>query len=227
MTITWNVHQPDHYLTLVNTLGNATIAESDASHVKLVASGLGTEVVLSGSFTGNPASDGTITGFRLMKDGQLVLEAEGYGMSLKAFNDAVEHYFVSHSQEFGDLILSEALVVNGSPFGEFLLGGAFNDKMSGGGGDDWITAGAGDDQLKGGAGNDRLWGEDGRDVVKGGPGDDELVGGLGKDKLIGGPGDDQFLFGPEFLKGDVDRIVKFEPGHDRIVLFLDTLVWCR
>jgi Ca2+-binding RTX toxin-like protein len=113
------------------------------------------------------------------------------------------------------------MIVKGSSFGEELFGGAFDDKLVGRGGDDYLFADAGADLLKGGGGSDRLIGEDGKDVLKGGGGDDLLVGGLGKDLLVGGGGGDEFAFGPEFLKGDVDRIAKFQDGKDHFGLYLD------
>ncbi len=218
MSITWNVHQPDYFSTLTSVAYNGSITESDATHVRFGSQNEYFE--FEGSFTGSPASAGTVSGFRLYKDGALVLDASGYSMSFEALIDAMKTA-LDNRGPYIDLLFGGPMVVNGSPLADELLGGAFDDSLFGRGGDDPLLGRGGSDLLKGGPGNDGLYGGDGKDTLKGGGGDDRLGGGLGRDKLVGGPGDDSFAFGPEFARGDVDRIVKFKPGHDTIELYLD------
>ena len=218
MSITWNVHQPDYFSTLTSVAYNGSITESDATHVRFGSQNEYFE--FEGSFTGSPASAGTVSGFRLYKDGALVLDASGYSMSFEALIDAMKTA-LDNRGPYIDLLFGGPMVVNGSPLADELLGGAFDDSLFGRGGDDFLLGRGGSDLLKGGPGNDGLYGGDGKDTLKGGGGDDRLGGGLGRDKLVGGPGDDSFAFGPEFARGDVDRIVKFKPGHDTIELYLD------
>ncbi len=92
-------------------------------------------------------------------------------------------------------------------------------------GDD-ILRGEGDvpTQIYGGQGNDilhyigsstsKIYGEDG---------DDNLTGSVHNDVLSGGDGSDLFVFVAEFASDNVDRIVDFEPGVDKIVI-ISTLV---
>lgn len=54
-------------------------------------------------------------------------------------------------------------------------------------------------------------------VLEGGSGDDTLIGGKGKDTLTGGDGSDIFVF-DEALKGNVDKIMDFVSGADKIQL---------
>jgi Ca2+-binding RTX toxin-like protein len=75
--------------------------------------------------------------------------------------------------------------VQGSEFGDVLIGGAANDYLSGGGGNDTLTGAAGDDQLNGGAGFDfasytstfgGVTADLSTGVVSGAAGNDTLVG---------------------------------------------------
>ncbi|CZF78934.1 Hemolysin, plasmid [Grimontia celer] len=110
-----------------------------------------------------------------------------------------------------------------------LIGGAGNDILYGGAGDDVVRGGTGQDILIGLAGDNALLGGDGDDVIVGGIGNDRLFGNTGNDYLIGTSGSD-FYFGGDgadyfvfttLLDGEVseDRIVDFEQGIDKVVLF--------
>lgn len=110
----------------------------------------------------------------------------------------------------------------GTQFADVLNGGAGNDIINGNGGRDWIDGEAGRDALTGGAGDDLLYGWDGEDTLDGGGGGDFLFGEAGMDTLLGGPGDDVLVGGLDpnvYIFGadsDVDHILDFEPGTDRI-----------
>lgn len=58
------------------------------------------------------------------------------------------------------------------------------------------------------------------ETLAGGPGGDILIDGAGSDVLSGGPGADIFVFG---LDGELDTILDFTPGEDRI----DISAWGR
>jgi Ca2+-binding RTX toxin-like protein len=66
-----------------------------------------------------------------------------------------------------------------------------------------------DNQLAGNGAANRLDGREGNDVID---------GGLGADTLTGGLGADLFAFTTALGGGNVDRIVDFAPGSDRIAL---------
>ncbi len=96
-------------------------------------------------------------------------------------------------------------LIEGSSFGDRLVGrggrdllhgyGA-EDCLEGGSGSDVLGGGFGPDRLVGGYGNDRLYGDSGNDTLKGGNGRDSLSGGSGNDELLPGSGGDQVYGGP-------------------------------
>ena len=110
MSITWNVHQEHYYSELRGVAYNGSITESDATHVKFASQSAYLE--FEGSFTGMPASAGTVTGFRLYSDGKLVLDASGYSMSFKALVDAMKIALDNDGPLF-DLLFGGPMVVNG------------------------------------------------------------------------------------------------------------------
>jgi Ca2+-binding RTX toxin-like protein len=90
--------------------------------------------------------------------------------------------------------------LNGTGFGDLLVGGNGRDVLNGAGGDDCLRGRAGNDRASGGdgndsvsgeAGHDRLSGGEGRDSVSGGAGNDTVSGGNGNDRLGGGAGNDK------------------------------------
>ena len=83
-------------------------------------------------------------------------------------------------------------------------------------GDDSLDGGRGDDLLVGGGGSDTLTGGGGVDQLRGGGGADVLDGKAGQDVMTGGPGADVFAF--SVLDGNVDRILDFAEGEDRLDL---------
>ncbi len=66
--------------------------------------------------------------------------------------------------------------------------------------------------------DDKLYGFDGNDNIKGWKGDDYLNGGKGKDKLTGGKGKDTFAFDQKLTSKNVDKIMDFHTGQDKIEL---------
>ncbi len=81
-------------------------------------------------------------------------------------------------------------VINGYEGNDDLDGAAGNDVVDGGSGDDYLKGAAGNDDLRGGDGKDRVYGGDGADVLSGGADYDELYGEEGNDSLQGGDGND-------------------------------------
>jgi len=110
-------------------------------------------------------------------------------------------------------------LVYGGTGNDQISGGQGNDTLMGGPGDDSISGGEGNDTIIAGEGDDELFGGDGSDFLRGGSGNDILEGGSGRDILKGGPGEDTFVFGPGSTGvGQLDRIIDFRPGEDRIEL---------
>lgn len=95
--------------------------------------------------------------------------------------------------------------------------GTGDDVIIGGNRVDFISTSEGDDILIGGDGDDIIRGEEGSDILQGGDGDDILIGGEGSDLIFGGEGSDIFEFNAEdFASGEIDSILDFEEGVDRI-----------
>ena len=71
----------------------------------------------------------------------------------------------------------------------------------------------------GNAGNNSIVGSDGADTLYAGAGDDRVIGRSGADELQGGAGADQF----GYIGGEtgLDRILDFQSGADKILLFGD------
>lgn len=73
--------------------------------------------------------------------------------------------------------------VEGTSYGDEIVGNGFNNILKGRGGPDKIEGGDGADTLVGGRGADQLLGQAGFDVLMPGPDDDDVVGGPGSDRL--------------------------------------------
>ena len=110
-----------------------------------------------------------------------------------SFSDptSLDNLTIAGNASFANVILQGNDIVNGSGFGDVLLGGAGNDKISGKGGNDNLNGGGGIDKLYGGAGNDIL---------------------------AGGNGADDFYFDTATGSGNVDKIKDFVHLTDDIVL---------
>ncbi|MEQ1954066.1 calcium-binding protein [Mesorhizobium sp. CN2-181] len=76
--------------------------------------------------------------------------------------------------------------LNGSSFGDTLVGNAGANLLVGNDGNDWLRGRDGNDRLEGGEGLDRLEGGAGNDKLYGGRFDDTLIGNAGADQLHGG-----------------------------------------
>ena len=74
-------------------------------------------------------------------------------------------------------------------------------------------------------GTNYLNGLGGDDTIYGLGGDDTLVGGAGNDVLSGGAGADQFQFNSALGAGNVDQILDFTSGTDKIVLDDAAFAW--
>ena len=93
------------------------------------------------------------------------------------------------------------------------------DTLSGGNGNDLIEGRDGVNVINGGAGNDMLFGSLGNDTINGGDGDDVLFGSYGINSLTGGAGNDVFVV----RKDSLAYIQDFDPNHDQIRVWVDTL----
>ena len=114
-----------------------------------------------------------------------------------------------------------------SPHDDTLYGSHARERIEAHKGDDIVLGLGGDDRLLGQGGDDLLIGHKGRDVLRGGGGNDFLdgdggkdviFGGGGNDTLAGGRGGDTFVFAHAPQPANVDTIIDFHPGEDRIEL---------
>ena len=80
--------------------------------------------------------------------------------------------------------------VDGSRFGDLIVGNASPNWLRGFGGGDRLLGTGGRDRIEGGAAGDRMLGGGGSDRLAGGPGRDYLDGGRARDRLSGGAGRD-------------------------------------
>lgn len=101
---------------------------------------------------------------------------------------------------------------------QFNVTSAVSKTYNGTSGGNRIDGGGGNDVIKGNGGKDQLFGSSGNDSLDGGSSSDTLNGGTGKDTLKGGTGSDKFVFDTALGSSNVDRIVDFKHGTDKIVL---------
>lgn len=171
----------------------------------------------------------------------------GAGFDIASYRYAAEGVFASFGiNYFGGEAVGDTYVsvegLEGSQFGDVLIGGTQgdtliglggrdelfghegNDTLDGGedgdilsGGDqnDTLIGGAGGDSLSGGNHNDVLLGGADNDWLAGESGNDTLNGGAGIDVLQGGEGNDTFVMAD---LGGYDTIMDFVRGQDKVDL---------
>ncbi|MFK5998844.1 MAG: hypothetical protein QM492_12155 [Rhodobacterales bacterium] len=167
------------------------------------ASALDTFDIDGRDFIAVGGTDGGISLFELLPDGQLFHHqslAQSLMWNIGSITEISAVVFANEVQ----ILVSGAgqggvaqLVLPLAGFGARMVGSAAANQ---------ITGGVGDDMLLGMAGNDRL---------QGGAGEDVLFAGTGADVLTGGAGADTFVFTAD---GQGDRITDFDIGVDRLQL---------
>jgi len=108
--------------------------------------------------------------------------------------------------DYGDKTDSVAVTLNGASAASVTVGGVAEDTLRN------------IENLTGGSGNDTLTGDGLANRLEGGAGDDVLKGGGGADALHGGAGVDTFVFGTALHATNLDTILDFTSGIDRIAL---------
>ena len=154
-----------------------------------------------------------------------------YMSSAEAITLALDGSVQTTGEAAGDVYVAIE-TIEGTSFGDLLIGNAASNHLHGGDGDDTIIGGGGAntvDSLHGGAGDDLIYGfrpdgapgpdtptasgSDGRNSLFGGPGNDIIYGATGFDSdnsINGGEGDDRLIggSGSDFISGG--------PGADYI-----------
>jgi Ca2+-binding RTX toxin-like protein len=125
-------------------------------------------------------------------------------------------------------VLNQAISeTDGKPSGKVINGTKGNDKVgfdivgkkyNSTDLDDIAKLKAGNDKAKGADGHDVLYGQAGNDKLYGEDGNDTLIGCYGQDKLKGGAGIDYFQFEATPGGANLDKIVDYVDGTDKIVL---------
>lgn len=108
--------------------------------------------------------------------------------------------------------------LDGSRYGDVLLGDDGSNVLTGRGGVDRLVGRGGDDNLDGGGQRDDLRGGDGADLLLGREGGDRLLGGGGDDTLRGGPGEDTADFRTSSTRVVVNLASGSASGHGTDIL---------
>jgi Ca2+-binding RTX toxin-like protein len=121
-------------------------------------------------------------------------------------NDALNGGSGIDTADYGDKTASVAVTLNGANAASVTVGGVAEDTLRN------------IENLIGGSGNDALTGDGLANRLEGGAGDDVLKGGGGADVLRGGTGVDTFVFDTALNATNIDTILDFASGVDRIAL---------
>ncbi|SFN63720.1 Hemolysin-type calcium-binding repeat-containing protein [Roseovarius lutimaris] len=152
-----------------------------------------TAALNAGLVEGTPNFENAVLDFALTDDGSFLASAAEVPASVTetvATDDPVA--LLLNGTPGDDVLLGAVLndTLNGEAGNDRLEGRAGDDILNGGDGSDALLGGVGDDTLDGGAGDDNLAASDGNDVVNGGDGKDLIGGGVGDDILNGEDGND-------------------------------------
>jgi beta propeller repeat protein len=150
-----------------------------------------------GSYAFEDLQPGTYTVVGLLKPGwQQTYPGEDAIDTLGDYTVTVSAGEVATGINFGN----RQAAIDGTPFGDSLVGSILtdtlngldgNDRLYGLDGDDSISGGKDDDLIVGDRGNDRLKGDAGHDFIYGNQGQDTIEGGLGDDYVTGNKDDDR------------------------------------
>jgi Ca2+-binding RTX toxin-like protein len=142
--------------------------------------------------------------YEIDDDGDTIVEAVGNGFDRVTtyvdyqLPDGVEVELI-HANMSTDAL--SPFNFTGNEFGQFIFGTNGVNTLLGMGGDDTLVGGLGEDLLDGGPGNDILWGDEVLDFSR-----PELLG------------QDMFRFTAALGPGNVDTILSFQVGFDRVLL---------
>jgi Ca2+-binding RTX toxin-like protein len=117
--------------------------------------------------------------------------------------------------DYADKTSSVRVTLSGATAATVFVNGVAEDSISN---FEFVVGGSAGDKLKGDAFANQLYGNAGKDTLLGGDGNDSLHGGLKNDTLKGGGGADYFFFDTKIGSRNVDTILRFKSGEDKIVL---------
>jgi Ca2+-binding RTX toxin-like protein len=201
---TWSFDAVQQIVTRIGSAQGDLMLGTDIKDV--LSGGLGDDTLLAGpgadTFNGGDGLD--LVSFRTATSGATVNLFFGTGAFAAAGSTFLGIEFVDGSS-FGDTLVGDANANRLDGFGSFdlifggngldtLLGGEGSDSLYGEDGNDDIFGWAGFDSMSGGGGDDRLFGEGDADQIYGDDGNDRAEGGDGSDRLYGWTGADS-LFG--------------------------------
>lgn len=170
---------------------------TEASEGRIIIEAYPRKGVYEGNFSYNDfgISGGVLQKYSFFYGNSPAFIADGFSISALTAFVAINS---NNATDFVGLVLSGPDNIQGSSFGDRLLGYDGDDLLFGNDGNDTLKGGAGRDTLFGGNGGDWLSGEAGNDLLDGGIGDDSLYGGDGDDTLSGGSGNDIISGGAGF-----------------------------
>ncbi|KQS96672.1 MULTISPECIES: calcium-binding protein [unclassified Rhizobium] len=125
--------------------------DNSSNYTLFTGSGL---KVTSKSGTLTDITAGTVTGIKGVTAGKVAVTVTGLSVSAVKLGDAV---FAHDDAAFLSVLLAGNDTINGTAYGDGLLGGAGNDILKGNGGDDSLMGAIGADQLLGGTGFDTVF----------------------------------------------------------------------
>jgi Ca2+-binding RTX toxin-like protein len=153
---------PDYLISALSGASGVQLLSQSSSQISVNLSPIGTKLILTGSFnfSSNAAFlNSSVSGVIINNSSdQLVFSITGIPTI------TFDRLLSLSASQIEDLAGSVSVQINGTGFGDHLIGGPASDLLYGNGGADLLTDGAGNDFLSGGIGDDTMRGGAGNDT---------------------------------------------------------------